>query len=68
MVNILVWIDLLLIITLFVSILVGCIGVPEACKSVIDIIQENWYPLLIFVEFAVLSVTIAILILYHYQK
>jgi len=68
MVNILVWIDLLLIITLFISILVGCIGVPEACISVIDAIQTNWYSLLIFIEFAVLSVTIAVLILYYYQK
>lgn len=68
MVNILVWVDLLLIISVIISIVIGCIGVPEACRSVIDTIQGNWYPLLVFVEFAVLSLTTAILILYYYQK
>jgi len=68
MVSILVWVNLLLIISLVISIAIGCIGVPEACRSIVDFIQINWYPLLIFTEFAVLSVTIAILILYYYQK
>lgn len=68
MASIFIWVDLLLIISLFVSIAVGCIGVPEACKPIIDAIQGSWYPLLIFIEFAVLSLTIAILILYFYQK
>jgi len=68
MTSILVWINLLLIITLIISIAIGCIGVPEACKSIIDIIQGSWSSLLVWIEILVLSITIAILILYYYQK